>query len=36
VDFSLCILCLIPNNTFNKVYSWIYMHNLMGYLFGYT
>jgi hypothetical protein len=27
---------LIPNNTFNKVYSWIYMHNLMGYLFEYT
>jgi hypothetical protein len=20
VDFSLCILCLIPNNTYNKVY----------------
>jgi hypothetical protein len=35
-DFSLCILYLIPNNTFNKVYSSIYMHNLMGYLFRYT
>jgi hypothetical protein len=31
VDISLCIHCLIPNNTFNKVYSRIYMHNLMGY-----